>query len=273
MLDVLDTNDIPYEFYRTPVKNKRNQIDPESSEPIVLPWEEPAVVEGPSYEYLRRFDSVIWFMGQGGHLQKNLVNMVLPEVVEYIDHGGNMFLTSHNILSKLHEEESGADDLVWIDPNAQPNLDDKQEYGDYFIYNYLGVAGVEHDDFYNTVLGGDADPLTRGVECSFDLLTYNDLEEQDYYWLPDNLIPRSDVVVSFISGDPVKPSNDYINDLMDWPAAFEAEKPFKAKNNPAGIRFEKSGVEGVRSRIIFLAFPMESMINPAENICPSCQMA
>lgn len=246
--DALNAAGIPYEIWNTTPK-----IDPNATEQYLYPWEPLVTLRFPSYDDLKQYDAVLWFTGQSGQGKKDVLNFVIPPMMQYLDAGGNLMITAHELMYRLHQPPADSDDLVWIKTDADPSNPD--ELADYFIYNYLRIAGVEHDDYYQEILGGTADPLTYTTHQLLDLNTYN--TKLEYNWWPDNLIPREDAIVSYTSGNPVRPGDSY-PDMQD---AFDNDQPFKAANNPCGIRFP-GAAQASPFRVIYLGFPLESTENP-----------
>ena len=246
--DALATAGIPFEVWNTTPK-----VDPDATEQFSYPWEPLVNLSFPTFDDLKQYDAVLWFTGQTGQGKKDLLNYVIPPMIQYLDAGGNLMITAHELMYRLHQPPANTDDLVWINPAADPGNPD--QLADYFIYNYLRIAGVEHDDYYQEVMGGTADPFTIGTHQALDINTYN--KKLDFDWWPDNLVPREDAVVSFTSGNPVRPGDDY----PDMQEAFDDDQPFKAANNPCGIRYPGAG-QSSPYRTAYLAFPLESMENP-----------
>ncbi|MBN1550857.1 S8 family serine peptidase, partial [bacterium] len=261
ILQALDGANIPYEYVNTLPREAADK-----TEQLVYPWEEYEFTHFPTYDEMKAYDAVIWFTGETGQGRKDIVDYVLPELIEYMDNGGNIMITGHELLYKLHRPPQGEDDLVWIDQNAQPDPADYAQYSDYFLFNYLHLKGVEHDGWYEDVYGGHADPLTYGMEKHLNSETYNMPFAHNYNWWPDTLIPCEDAVVTLTSGDPVRPSDDYAYN-PNYQESFDDDQPQKAPNKACAIRYPGLGVTS-NYRMIFMAFPLEAMVDSQELIAP-----
>ncbi len=259
ILQALDAANIPYEY-----KNTIPRQNADATEQYTYPWQEIPNIIYPTVDEMKQYDAVIWYLGQGVPGRKDVINIELPLVSSYLDAGGNILITSHELLFRLHKYPNDEDDLVWIDPNATANPDSMQEYADWFIYNYLHISGVEHDDWYTEVFGGTADPLTKGMDLQLSTTGYNKPFAHDWNWWPDDVVPREDAVIMFTSGDPVRPSDDYGFD-PNYQDSFDEDLPFKAAHNACGIRYPGAGTSSP-FRMIFLAFPLEQMQNSTEAI-------
>ncbi|MBN1356628.1 S8 family serine peptidase [bacterium] len=267
VLAALEQAGIAYEYWDTLPRESAAK-----TEQFIYPWQEFNFVQMPTFEDLKPYDALIWFMGESGQGRKEIIMDFLPGLIDYMDAGGNVMITSHELLFKLHRYPTGEDDLCWVDKTADPDPDNPDpdnlaEYADYFIYNYLHIEGIEHDDWYEEVHGGAADPLTRGMSKSMDPETYNMPFAHNYNWWPDALVPCEDAVVTFTAGDPVRPGDEYAYDPNDMQKSFDEDLPFKAKNNPCGIRYPGAGGSSPY-RMIFLAFPLEAMSGMVEVVQP-----
>ncbi len=162
LLDALDAAGIVYDMHLTTPK-----IGPEATEQFRYPWEEIRFSQLPTYEMLKRYDAVIWYIGQNGISKKELAGEMLPEIVQYLDDGGNMIVTGQEILYNMAKPLEGQDSVVWIDETATPNPEDVDEYNAWFIYNYFRIAAIDHDSWYETINGSAGDPLTRGIRDNY----------------------------------------------------------------------------------------------------------
>ena len=254
---VLDNNAIPYEYFNTLVWE-----NPQKESLYIFPWEKDVTLEKRlTFDDLKVYDNVIWFLSEKGNqgLTKDpFFKEMLPDVVEYLEDGGNMLITSHELLYKILKPGDD-DDLVWVDETANEDAETNLEYGNWFTYNILRIKGIEHDDYYTSIVGGNADPLTRSMQFDLDSSLYNNAFTHDYAWWPDNIVPREDVTVVFTSGDPTMPADDFAIGDQNYQETFEDDKPFKAANNPCGIRYETD-----KYRLIFLAFGLETAVNGAD---------
>ncbi len=248
--NALQSANIPFEVFDTTPK-----INAETKEQFRYPWEPVEFLKVPTFEELRKYDAVIWYTGQTGQAQKDLASLFLPELVEYMDHGGNLMITSHELLYVMARPDRDADDLVYIDPDATPNPDDRFEYLHWFIYNYLHIKAVEHDNWYTEVAGGSGDPITIGFSDTLDPMIYNTTKE--FNWWPDNMIPQEDAVITLRSGPPVRPGADYGTDIQ---SSFDADN-VKLSERACGIRWAGNSTSGVSYRMIYLSYPLESMEN------------
>jgi subtilisin family serine protease len=267
VLAALDNAGIPYEYWNTLPRESADK-----SEQFVYPWQEYDMVQFPTYDTLKMYDAMIWFMGESGQGRKDIIQTLLPELVDYMDAGGNVMITGHELLFKLHRYPTGEDDLIWVDKEADPDPDNPDpenliEYADWFIYNYLHIEGVEHDDWYEQVIGGQADPLTKGMTKNLSSETYNMPFAHNFNWWPDTLVPCEDAVITFTSGEPVRPSDDYAFEPNNMQESFDEDLPIKGRFNACGVRYPGAGVSSPY-RMIFLAFPLEAMEGPVEAVQP-----
>ncbi|MBN1296961.1 S8 family serine peptidase [bacterium] len=247
----LDAAGIDYDLYITTPK-----ITADVGEQFRYPWEPLEFTKLPTFEDLRKYDAVIWYVGQNGLSKKELAGQTLPQVVQYLEGGGNMFITGHELVYNMAQPPATGDRVVWLDPDATPNPDDVNEYNAWFIYNYLGVAAIDHDNWYETVKGSVGDPLTRGLNQTMDLMVYN--KKLDYNWWPDNLVPRDTAIPCVYSGPPVRPGDDY----TDAQTSFDSDQPTKTAERSCAVRWDNG------FRLVFCAFPVEAMENPGELVIP-----
>jgi len=249
--EALDNAGIAYDLYITTPK-----IAHDATEQFKYPWEELVFFRFPTMDDFEKYDAVIWYIGQNGLSKKELASDMLPAVVDYLDSGGNMMVTSHEVLYNMAKPPQDGDRVVWIDPNATQNPNDVDEYNAWFIYNYFGIAAVDHDNWYDTVIGSAGDPLARGINQTLDLMTYN--KKLDYNWWPDNLVPRDGAVPVIYSGPPVRPDDAYTS-AQD---AFDNDQPIKMAERACGVRWENN------FRMAFFAFPVEAMEDPGPLVIP-----
>ncbi|MCD4655373.1 S8 family serine peptidase [bacterium] len=247
----LDDAGIEYDLFNTTPK-----FDSEMSEQFCYPWEDVVWSRFPTLEDFQRYDLVIWYIGQNGLSKKELANDSLPAIVEYLDAGGKMFVTSHEVLYNMAKPPREGDPVVWIDPNATANPNDVDEYNAWFIYNYFGIAAIDHDNWYEEVMGSPGDPLTAGISQTMDLMTYN--KKLDYYWWPDNLVPRPGAIPMMYSGVPVRPGENY----GSTQESFDEDLPIKMAERSCAVRYENG------FKMVFCAFPVEAMEDPGEMLIP-----
>jgi len=250
--DALDAAGILYDMYITTAK-----IDSESTEQFRYPWEESVWARFPTMEDFQKYDLVIWYIGQNGLSKKELVKDSLPAIVQYLDAGGKMLVTGHELLYNMAKPPREGDPVVWIDNTATPNPEDVDEYNAWFIYNYFGIAAIDHDNWYESVIGSPSDPLTKGLNQNLDLMVYN--KKLDYNWWPDCLVPRDGASPILYAGPSVRPGDAYASAQE----AFDADNPIKMSDRACAVRYEDG------FRMIFCAFPVEAMDDPGAFVVPS----
>lgn len=254
LLDALDAAGIPYDMHLTTAK-----IAPDATEQLRYPWEDIEFARLPTYEQLRQYDAVIWYVGQNGIGKKELVNDLLPALVEYLDNGGNMLVTGHEILYNMVRPPDEEDKVVWVDPNATQNPADLDEYNAWFVYNYFRIAAVDHDNWYETINGAAGNPITHNIaQSTLDLMVYN--KKLEYNWWPDNLVPRDGAIPFMYSGPPVRPASTYPASIQD---AYDSDQPVKMAERSCAIMYSGD------FRMIMCAYPLEAMTNPGELLIPA----
>ncbi len=257
LLDALDNAGIAYDMFVTTAKE---HVD--KTEQLRYPWEEFDFLTLPTYEQLRQYEAIIWYIGEKGHTsRREYAETIFPEIVKYLDNGGNIMITSHEIMFNLARPEWGGEDrIAWIDSTATPNPDDFDEYNHWFIYNYLQIAGIDHDNHYAEVMGSPSDPLTRGIHQNLDKMVYNTGFATGYYWWPDNLVPRENAIPMMYAGPPVRPEDR-------WPESqefFDDHYPYEMAERTSAVRYQ-----GDNFRTIFAAYPIEAAGNPGLFLIPA----
>lgn len=253
LLDALDNAGIPYDVHISTPK-----IGADVVEQYRYPWEDIEFTKFPTFEMLRPYDVVIWYVGQPGIARRELAQTLLPELVQYLDDGGNLLVTGHELLFNMARPGSNREDrIVWIDNTATPNPDNIDEYNHWFVYNYLHIAAVEHDNWYNLVMGSEVDPITKDISQTLDLMTYN--KKLEYNWWPDNLVPRESAVPMMYSGPPVRPADDY----PDTQKSYDDDQPVKMAERACAVRYAGD------FRMIMCAYPIEAASNPGDFLIPA----
>ncbi|MGB3976547.1 MAG: S8 family serine peptidase [bacterium] len=254
LLDALDNAGIDYDIYVS-----TDKIGPDATEQFRYPWEDIEFLKLPTYEKLREYDVVIWFVGQPGISRRELAQTILPEVVKYLDGGGNILITGHELMFNMARPASGREDrITWINAKATPNPNDIDEYNHWFVYNYLHIAAVEHDNWYAEVKGSAVDPITRNMNTqTLNLMTYN--KKLEYNWWPDNIVPRGNAIPMMYSGPPVRPADSY----PDAQKSFDEDQPDKMAERACAVRY--SG----HYRLIMCPYPIEAASNPEDFFIPA----
>lgn len=250
--DALDAANIVYDFYNTTAKYQSD-----ITEQFRYPWEEVIFSRMPTYDDFKKYDLVIWYVGQTGLAKKDLANIQLPEMVQYLDGGGNLLVTSHEMLYNMAKPGQDTDPVVWLDPASTPSTTDFDEYNAWFIYNYFGIAAIDHDNWYDRITGSPGDPLTIGLEQNLDLMTYN--KKLEYNWWPDTLVPIEGGIPVVYAGPPVRPGDAYDTTQE----AFDSDQPIKMAERACAVRHENG------FRVMFCAFPLEAMEDPGELLVPA----
>ncbi|MBN1879274.1 S8 family serine peptidase [bacterium] len=254
LLNALDAAGIAYDMHLTTPK-----ISEDATEQFRYPWEEIRFTQLPTFDMLKQYDAVIWYIGQNGIAKKELANDLLPAVVEYLDNGGNMIVTGHEILYNMAHPPDAEDRVVWIDENSTPNPSDVNEYNAWFIYNYFRIAAIDHDNWYDTVMGSPGNPITRTIAAStLNLMVYN--KKLEYNWWPDNLVPRDGAIPFMYSGPPVRPADTYPATTQQ---SYDDDQPVKMAERACGVMYQGD------FRMIMCAFPLEAMSNPGELLVPA----
>lgn len=256
LLDALDNKGIAYDVHITTGK-----IDAETTEQFRYPWEDIEFTKLPTYEMLREYDAVIWYVGQTGIARRELAEIILPELVKYLDDGGNMLITGHELMYNMARPASGKerlDRITWINSDATPNPSNIDEYNHWFVYNYLHIAAVEHDNWYDEVMGSPVVPITRNLNPQkLDLMTYN--KKLEYNWWPDNIIPKDDAIPMMYSGPPVRPTDAY----PEMQESFDNDQPDKIAERACAVRYSGD------YRMIMCPYPIEAASNPGDFFVPA----
>lgn len=203
-------------------------------------WENAIYQTHPEIANLGQYDMVFWNTSPAYNLA--LTTAEEDTIAEYLEGGGNLFLSSQEYLYQYYKYP-GDDDYI------------AQTEAGQFPHDYLHIAQVEQDEYYYRVTGVQGSPLTAGMDAQLtDLISTDpigsDPESGGYNWWPDNIVPLSDAE-TILTGEP-----------HNYPAGMHADYQDSTADvitpGPAALMYPKPGATA-DYKVVFLAFSFEGL--------------
>ena len=245
LTDALDAAGIQYHYITTKPQNICFGVP---SYPFELP---PNRLHIPSYEELRGYDIVLWLMGRTGWLKKEVRETYVELWTQFLNNGGRLFLTGHEYLYKMFGSH---------DPDEYPDYDYWDVPTDNFVYQYFHITALEHDEYYYEVHGVSGDPITDGLNFQLEDIYSEDPSGSDAYkfdWWPDEFLVDETVASPIFNAGPKR--TDYPDtDLND-------DTPDVIVQGPCALRYPADESEVPPYRVVFFAFPFESIVDGSGN--------